>query len=383
MKNKLTTITSGFMFAVVSATICAPAATASPSNETPIAESSFISQQAADQTAAFGSLTTKTLSDLSVKSFSAQVTLNDSSGPQVIDTTDGKQNLSNLLKAHGFDISDFRSSGDTALTESYQLKNSENLELFKSEASGTSSEITLPAPVEKKDSDTLYKGEEKIEKAGKDGKALRTVITTKNLAADSTVNTAAKKDKLDPASSEEKLTILIAPEPKVILVGTKERSESSAAVNSPVAAAAVANTEASSTSRNVVSESASASGSPASAGSNMPASSSSNNGAVNRAMAQLGKPYVYGAAGANAFDCSGLVKWAFGGNIPRTAYAQGLSGTPVNPANMQPGDIVYTSYHIGIYVGNGKMVHAATPATGVIMDDVNLYLAQGYKVSRL
>jgi cell wall-associated NlpC family hydrolase len=100
-------------------------------------------------------------------------------------------------------------------------------------------------------------------------------------------------------------------------------------------------------------------------------------------MAQLGKPYVYGAAGANAFDCSGLVKWAFGGNIPRTAYAQGLSGTPVNPANMQPGDIVYTSYHIGIYVGNGKMVHAATPATGVIMDDVNLYLAQGYKVSRL
>jgi cell wall-associated NlpC family hydrolase len=383
MKNKLTTITSGFMFAVVSATICAPAATASPSNETPIAESSFISQQAADQTAAFGSLTTKTLSDLSVKSFSAQVTLNDSSGPQVIDTTDGKQNLSNLLKAHGFDISDFRSSGDTALTESYQLKNSENLELFKSEASGTSSEITLPAPVEKKDSDTLYKGEEKIEKAGKDGKALRTVITTKNLAADSTVNTAAKKDKLDPASSEEKLTILIAPEPKVILVGTKERSESSAAVNSPVAAAAVANTEASSTSRNVVSESASASGSPVSAGSNMPASSSSNNGAVNRAMAQLGKPYVYGAAGANAFDCSGLVKWAFGGNIPRTAYAQGLSGTPVNPANMQPGDIVYTSYHIGIYVGNGKMVHAATPATGVIMDDVNLYLAQGYKVSRL
>lgn len=383
MKNKLTTIT-GFMFAVVSATICAPAATASPSNEAPISETSFISQKAADQTAAFGSLTNKTLSDLSVTSFSAHVTLNDSSGPQIIDTTDSKQSLSTLLKAHGFDISDFRSSGDTALSDSYQLKNSENLTLFKSEASGTSSEITLPAPVEKKNSDTLYVGEEKIEKAGKDGKALRTVITTKNLAADSKVNTTAKKDKLDPSSSEEKLTILTAPEPKIILVGTKERSESSAAVNSPTGAAAAAvSTDTSTTSRNVVSESAVATNPPASAGSNRPAVSSSSNGAVNRAMAQLGKPYVYGAAGANAFDCSGLVQWAFGGGIPRTAYAQGLSGTPVSPADMQPGDLVYTSYHIGIYVGNGKMVHAATPATGVILDDVKLYLAQGYKVSRL
>lgn len=384
MKNKLTTITSGFMFAVVSATICAPAATASPSNDAPISETSFISQKAADQTAAFGSLTNKTLSDLSVTSFSAHVTLNDSSGPQVIDTSDSKQSLSSLLKAHGFDISDFRSSGDTALSETYQLKNSENLTLFKSEASGTSSEIILPAPVEKRNSDTLYIGEEKIEKAGKDGKALRTIITTKNLAADSKVNTTAKKDKLDPSSSEEKLTILTAPEPKIILIGTKERSESSAEVNSPAGAAAVAGNAATpTTSRSVVTESAAASTPSAAATPNSSAGNASSNGAVNRAMAQLGKPYVYGAAGANAFDCSGLVQWAFGGGVPRTAYAQGLAGTPVNPANMQPGDLVYTSYHIGIYVGNGKMVHAATPATGVILDDVKLYLAQGYKVSRL
>lgn len=368
------------MVAVVSATICAPAATASPSNEAQNSDSSFISQSVVDKTTAFGGLTSKTLSGMSVTSFSAHVTLNDSSGPQVIDSTDSKQGLSNLLQAHGFDVSDFRTSGDTALSESYQLKDGENLSLFKSEASGTSSEIILPAPVEKRNSDTLYLGEEKIETAGKDGKALRTVITTKNLAADSTVNAAAA-GKTDSASSEEKLTILIAPEPKVILVGTKERLESNAAVNSPVAApAAAASTSA--TTRNTVSEPTSQAPAPAAIAPSAPVSGSTN-GAVNRAMAQLGKPYVYGAAGANAFDCSGLVKWAFGGNLPRTAYAQGLTGTPVNPANMQPGDLVYTSYHIGIYVGNGKMVHAATPATGVILDDVKLYLAQGYKVSRL
>lgn len=371
------------MFAVVSATLCAPAATASPSNETPVQGQSFISQKAADQTATFASRTSKILSDLSVTNFSAHVVLNDSSGPQVIDATDSKQNLSDLLNAHGFDISNFRSSADTALEDTYLLKNNESLTLFKSEASGTSSEITLTAPIVKKNSDTLYKGEEKVETAGKDGKALRTVITTKNLAADSTVNTAAKKDKLDAASSEEKLTVLIAPEPKVILVGTKDRTET------PAAAIAVpANADNGQPSGNAVTSqrakaAAAPTASPSAPAPSAPSVSAASGSFVGRAMAQIGKPYVYGAAGANAFDCSGLVQWAFGGNLPRTAYAQGLAGTPVNPSNMQPGDLVYTSYHIGIYVGNGKMVHAATPATGVILDDVNLYLAQGYKVSRL
>lgn len=382
MKNKLTKITSGFMFAVVSATLCAPAASASPSNETAELGASFISQKAADQTATFASLTIKALSDPSVTNFSAHVVLNDSSGPQVIDTTNANQTLSDLLKAHGFDISNFRSSLDTALDNNYLLKNNESLALFKSEATGTSSEVVLPAPIVKKDSDTLYKGEEKVETAGKDGKALRTIITTKNLAADSAVNTTAKKDKLAPASSEEKLTVLIAPEAKVILVGTKDK------VEEPAPAAAVAapnsNTKASSV-NSVTSQKADAAPSTVASvpAQNAPAASAASGSAVSRALAQLGKPYVYGAAGANAFDCSGLVLYAFGGGIPRTAYAQGLAGTPVNPASMQPGDLVYTSYHIGIYVGNGKMVHAATPSTGVILDDVNLYLAQGYKVSRL
>jgi cell wall-associated NlpC family hydrolase len=384
MKNKLTKITSGFMFAVVSATLCAPAATASPSNEAPNPGLSFVSQKAVDQTANFASRTNKTLSDLSVTTFSAHVVLNDSSGPQVIDTTDNKQNLSDLLKAHGFDISNFRSSLDTALDNNYLLKNNENLTLFKSEASGTSSEVTLTAPVVKKDSNALYKGEEKVETAGKDGKALRTIITTKNLAADNAVNTTAKKDKLAPASSEEKLTVLIAPEAKVILVGTKDKIDEPAAAIAAPNNAATPTAGNSAASQRVATESAAATpNSNSSSVQRTPSVGVANGSAVSRAMAQIGKPYVYGAAGANAFDCSGLVQFAFGGNIPRTAYAQGLAGTPVNPANMQPGDLVYTSYHIGIYAGNGKMVHAATPATGVILDDVNLYLAQGYKVSRL
>lgn len=384
MKNKLTKISSGFIFAVFTATICAPSAIAAPVTDVATPGSSFVSQAAADQTVKSETSPIKALSAVSGIGFSATIVLNATSGSQVIDAKDSDQKLSDLLQSHGFDSSDFRSADDTAIDENYKLANSENLSLFKSEASGESSVVNLPAPEIRKDSADVYVGEEKVEQEGKAGTALRTVITTKNLAADTAVNASAKKATSEN-SSEEKLTILTAPEPKIILVGTKERSESNTAVSSPIAAtvtAPAAPAGNSATSRNVVSESAAATPS-APAVSNGSVSSSSNNGFVNRAMAQLGKPYVYGAAGANAFDCSGLVQFAFGGNIPRTAYAQGLAGTPVNPANMQPGDLVYTSYHIGIYVGNGKMVHAATPATGVILDDVNLYLAQGYKVSRL
>lgn len=384
MKNTLTKITSGFIFAVFTVTICAPAATAAPVSEAPAQGLSFISQKAVDQTANSGSISNKTLTDLSVKSFSAKIVLNESSGPQIIDTTDNKQNLSNLLESHGFHASDFRSSGDTALDENYQLSNNENLSLFKSEASGSSSVVALPAPEVKRDSADLFKGEEKVEKEGKDGQALRTVITTKNLAADTKINTSAKKAKAED-SSEEKLTVLTAPEPKVILVGTKEKPAADPTpVQAPSNPAATAASQGVATS---ASAGSAAAPKPSSSAPGKPASSSSNSALVNLVMAQIGKPYVWGATGPDAFDCSGLVQWIFaknfGYNIPRTAYAQGLAGTPVNPADIQPGDIVYTSYHIGIYVGNGKMVHAATPATGVVMEDVHLYLAQGYKISRL
>lgn len=375
MKNTLTKITSGFIFAVFTVTICAPSATAAPVNEIPAPGSSFISQNTVESTTTIANLAIPSLN------FSAKVVLNDSSGPQIIDTTDNGQNLSNLLKSRGFDVSDFRTSGDTALDENYHLSNSENLSLYKSESSGSSSVVVLPAPEEKRESADLFKGEEKVEKEGKNGEALRTVITKKNLATDTKVNASATKTKSED-SSEEKLTVLTAPESKVILVGTKERS---AVASAPVSsttdapqAAGISQNIATKTSAGAATESRPTSPAPGKSANN-----SSNSGVVNRAMAEIGKPYVWGASGANAFDCSGLVKWVFGGNIPRTAYAQGLSGTPVNPADMQPGDLVYTSYHIGIYAGNGKMVHAATPATGVILDDVNLYLAQGYKVSRL
>lgn len=92
---------------------------------------------------------------------------------------------------------------------------------------------------------------------------------------------------------------------------------------------------------------------------------------VQAALTRVGSPYSWGATGPNAFDCSGLIKWAFlqsGKSLPRSSQALAAGGQPVATSDVQPGDIV-TFYsdasHAGIYIGDGNMVHASTYGTPV------------------
>ena len=102
---------------------------------------------------------------------------------------------------------------------------------------------------------------------------------------------------------------------------------------------------------------------------------------------QLGKPYVYGASGTSKYDCSGLTLYCYkqvGVSLPHSAQMQGYnSGTKIEGlANMQRGDIVCMntvsdsdlSDHVGIYMGNNKMIHASSGAGEVIISD----LGSGY-----
>jgi len=88
--------------------------------------------------------------------------------------------------------------------------------------------------------------------------------------------------------------------------------------------------------------------------------------AVDAALSKLGSAYVWGATGPGSFDCSGLLLWAYqkaGITLPRNSAAQAQYGTPVPRDQLQPGDLVaYYSpvSHIGMYIGDGKMVHAPT-----------------------
>lgn len=93
---------------------------------------------------------------------------------------------------------------------------------------------------------------------------------------------------------------------------------------------------------------------------------------ISAALAQVGKQYVMGTAGPNTFDCSGLTSYAYrqvGISLPRTSRAQySGAGRAVSLSDIQPGDLVFYysgPSHVGIYIGNGKIVHAANPRTDV------------------
>ncbi|WP_270647299.1 C40 family peptidase [Paeniclostridium hominis] len=100
---------------------------------------------------------------------------------------------------------------------------------------------------------------------------------------------------------------------------------------------------------------------------------------VNTARAQLGKPYVWGAEGPNTFDCSGLVYYVYGQNgvkMPRSSREQANVGTTVSQSQLQPGDLIFSSTdgsgkvtHVGIYIGNGQMIHA--PQEGDVVKVTN------------
>ncbi|MEU9441889.1 NlpC/P60 family protein [Streptomyces sp. NPDC048304] len=100
--------------------------------------------------------------------------------------------------------------------------------------------------------------------------------------------------------------------------------------------------------------------------------------AVAYAYAKLGSPYVWGAAGPNAFDCSGLVQAAYrsaGISLPRTTYAQINAGRRVTRSELRPGDLVFYYSgvsHVGIYVGNGQIIHAPNPSAPVRLAPVDL-----------
>lgn len=88
--------------------------------------------------------------------------------------------------------------------------------------------------------------------------------------------------------------------------------------------------------------------------------------AVQTALAQLGDPYVWAAAGPDAFDCSGLTMYAWaaaGVQLPHSSRMQYSGGRKIGKAELQPGDLIFfysPISHVGMYIGNGQMVHAPT-----------------------
>ena len=155
-----------------------------------------------------------------------------------------------------------------------------------------------------------------------------------------------------------------------------ERQQAAASNNNSASTSNRNNTTSSSTAtsnRNNTTSSSSSNSSSASAATKPSNSSNStttsgtnaNGGSiVSRAYSQLGKPYVWGACGPNSFDCSGFVSYCLTGSYTRLGTTLTFMGW-TRVSNPQPGDVVTTATHCGIYIGNGQMIHA--PHTGDVV----------------
>ncbi len=113
-----------------------------------------------------------------------------------------------------------------------------------------------------------------------------------------------------------------------------------------------------------------------------------NSSVVQAAYRNLGARYVWGASRPGAFDCSGFTMYVMrqsGISLPHSSSAQFRMGRSVSRSNLQAGDLVFFSLgtrgvvgHVGLYIGNGRMIHASTPSTGVIVSS----LSESYYASR-
>ncbi|SMF15102.1 NlpC/P60 family protein [Streptomyces sp. Amel2xC10] len=178
------------------------------------------------------------------------------------------------------------------------------------------------------------------------------------------------------ATARELLSRLTAQEQARLAATERRRQEEAARKAAELAQRQAAAAPATDTGASSPSPSPSASPSPSPSPSPGGAVSTKAEKTLAFARAQIGKPYVWGATGPGSYDCSGLTQAAWkaaGVTLPRTTYDQVTFGTTVPLTDARPGDLVFFYEgvsHVGIYIGNGMMIHAPKPGTYVREESV-------------
>ncbi|WP_020132116.1 C40 family peptidase [Streptomyces sp. 303MFCol5.2] len=211
--------------------------------------------------------------------------------------------------------------------------------------------------------------------------ATESLATLTDAQNDLKIAKAAVQKKLGEA--RELLSRLTAQEKARLAAIEKQRQEEAARkaaelARQQAAEQAAAQQESGGTSADTGSSSTAPSPSPSGSGSGSedPSYATKADKALAFARAQIGKPYVWGATGPDSYDCSGLTQavWkAAGVTLPRTTYDQVNAGTTVSLADARPGDLIFfydDVSHVGVYIGNGMMIHAPKPGAYVREESV-------------
>ena len=287
----------------------------------------------------------------------ARVSVATSAGVKSYDFKAGvsPESLGEFLESKGVDPSLVRTSDSKAVDEGQVIHAGDSVRLYAVEESRTESVEEIPFETEVLPSDDLFVGETRVQQAGEPGSVTKVSTVRTDLSKDKSVNVSAV-DGADADKSESTVssTVTKAPVREIVLEGTKPR-ESAVDSSSVVAGAASSYT---------LSDEA------------------AGNRAVQLAMSKKGSPYVWGAEGPNAFDCSGLVWWVYHDklgytDLPRTAAQQLAYGTRVSVDDLKPGMLLASRTHIVIYIGDGKVVHASHPGVGVTVDSLQWALDYG------
>ena len=280
--------------------------------------------------------------------------------------------ITDFMDSRGLDPEDYNIIDSKNTDGNRKFEKGETVTVLKDSRTTSAKEIPLKRKEERVETDTLFVGEEKVESEGKDGKAIEVAIF------EYSVN---DNGDIVKNNTEKKLTVIESPEPKKILVGTKER------LSEPVERAELEDSD-------------SGSAKADSTGSVSPVSENSVEGSLTQSehspevenrmnstftyngverstgdtileigRSQIGARYVYGSLRPGvSFDCSGLTSWAYsriGISIPRTASAQKAAGKVIPKSEAQPGDLVYWPGHVGIYAGGNMVVDAGNSSKGV------------------
>lgn len=311
-----------------------------------------------------------------VASSATLTVVNPDSSKDVYPVTDVSATVGSVLESLGIQAGDYRNESGHEVNTGEKFSDNAHVTIYKYISKDTTKKVKLDAPVVYEDSDSLFVGEEEVKEEGSPGEAIVTSVVSSTSTREGAV-------------TEEKLTVVKHPKNRVILRGTKsveaqnEQPESSppsvprSGGNAHPAGQGVSTYAPSDTtvrkSKSINKDVSLPNGSKAEQ-------------VLAIAKQYTGVPYVWGGTSPSGWDCSGYTSFVYrhvGVNLPRTSGAQLRSGKIVSYKDAQPGDIIWSPGHVGIYAGNGMMYDAGNKKVGTSYRSVNWMLRSGAKFVRV